>query len=75
MSISAYTKPKFKMMTTIILLHEVFVFFLKFFLTILSYFYFLSFVIQTICSIVAHENEFRLLFQKFAFTYDIVIPI
>ena len=31
------------------------------------YFYFLSFIIQTMCSIVAHENEFQLLFQKFAF--------
>ena len=26
-------------------------------------------------SIVAHENEFQLLFQKFAFTNDIVILI
>ena len=27
------------------------------------------------CSIVAHENEFQLLFQKFAFATDIAIPI
>ena len=40
-----------------------------------SYFYFLSFIIQTMCSIVAHENEFQLLFQKFAFSTDIAIPI
>ena len=47
----------------------------KFFLTIFSYFYFLSFIIQTMCFIVAHENEFQLLFQKFAFATDIAIPI
>ena len=27
------------------------------------------------CSIVAHENEIQLLFQKFAFATDIAIPI
>ena len=31
-------------------------------------------MIQTMCSIVAHENEFQLLFQKFAFATDIAIP-
>ena len=68
-----YTKLKFKMMPTIELLHKVFVF--KLFLTILSYFHSLSFIIQTMYSVVVHENEFQLLFQKFAFTNDIVIPI
>ena len=66
---------KFKMMPTIELLCKVFVFELFKSLQFLSYFYFLSFIIQTMCSIVAHENEFQLLFQKFAFTNIIVIPI
>ena len=63
------------MMPAIELLRKVFVF--EFFKSwkLLSYFYFLSFIIQTVCSIVAHEHEFQLLFQKFAFTNDIVIPI
>ena len=27
------------------------------------------------CSVVAHENKFQILFQKFAFATDIAIPI
>ena len=59
------------MIPTIGLLIKVFVLVL---LDIFPHFYFLSFIIQTMCSIVAHENEFQLLLQKFAFA-DIVIPI
>ena len=59
------------MMPIIELLRKVFVF--KFFLTVLSYFYFLSIIIRTMCSSVAHENEFHLLFQKFAFINDIAV--
>ena len=69
----AYTKLKFKMIPTIELLRKVFV--LVHLDIFFSYFYFLSFTIQTMCAIVAHENEFQLLFQKFAFATDIVIPI
>ena len=61
------------MMPTIELIRKV-LFVYKFFLTIVSYFYFLYFIIQTMCSIFAHENEFQLLFQKFTFNNDIVIP-
>ena len=32
-------------------------------------------MIQTMCSVFAHENEFQLLFQKFEFATDIAIPI
>ena len=41
----------------------------------LSWQIFYIFIIQTMYSIVAHENEFQLLFQKFAFATDIAIPI
>ena len=46
-----------------------------FFLTIFVIFLFPIFYNSTICSIVAHEDEFQLLFQKFAFATDIAIPI
>ena len=71
-SILAYTKLKLKMIPTIESLCKVFV---QVQVDNFSIFLFPIFIIQTMCSIVAHENEFQPLFQKFAFATDIAIPI